>query len=275
MFIEIEKYSKLLDKYSKIRISSWCRKISLNTNNQEWKKNRNLHAICLLDMLINNRIEEPYSRLPPDGPLPILSKTLIKSKLSPKFWKQSKNIYDNNSFIPEEESQVNNTDKLINNIMEDNKRLTNVNTKNTKTKKNKANSNLKNKRAKTPSIKNNNYKNNNNQIIYNNNINNNYIKKYNIMKDNDNGNDIKNKYYNNINNEKNNYYINNNFANDENIYNNSNELDMLKEKVLKLEEELNKKEMIIEMQREERVKLTQKVDELENIFTSLISMNKF
>ena len=60
-----------------------------------------------------------------------------------------------------------------------------------------------------------------------------------------------------------------------NIYNNSNELDILKEKVLKLEEELNKKEMIIEMQREERVKLTQKVDELENIFTSLISMNKF
>ena len=43
-------------------------------------------------MLMNNRIEEPYNKLPKEGPLPILSKTLIKSKLTQKFWENAKNI---------------------------------------------------------------------------------------------------------------------------------------------------------------------------------------
>jgi len=76
--------SKIIICYSKIRIDSWCRKISLTTNNQEWKKNRNLHAICLLDMILNNRFEEPYNKFPGDGPIPLLSKPIVKSKLSKK-----------------------------------------------------------------------------------------------------------------------------------------------------------------------------------------------
>lgn len=36
-------------------------------------------------MIINNNFEEPYNKFPPEGSVPILSKTLIKSKLSSKF----------------------------------------------------------------------------------------------------------------------------------------------------------------------------------------------
>ena len=54
-------------------------------NNKEWKKNRNLHAILLLDMMLNNNIDTPYNKFPPEGPVPIISKSIVKSKLSNKF----------------------------------------------------------------------------------------------------------------------------------------------------------------------------------------------
>jgi hypothetical protein len=207
-------------------------------------------------MLINNRIEEPYNRLPPDGPLPIISKTLAKSKLTPKFWKLTQNLYDNNSIGPQEQK----IDHLIKN------KLVNISSNVPKTKDSKIISNLKKNRAKTPAIKNSKIKN----------INNPKIKKHKSFKKSDNtrnnnNNDIKMKNFNNI--KSSNNCISKSLGNlDYKNYNNK-EIDMLKKTILKLEEELNKKEMIIEMQREERVKLTQKVDELERIVTSLININ--
>ena len=41
------------DKHKKIRIESWCKKFCVITTNKEWKKNRNLNAIYLLNMMIN------------------------------------------------------------------------------------------------------------------------------------------------------------------------------------------------------------------------------
>ena len=78
----------------RLKIESWCKKFCQITSNLEWKKNRNLHAISLLDMILNNRYEEPYNKFADDGPLCSLSKTYIKSKLSKKFLKATKNIYD-------------------------------------------------------------------------------------------------------------------------------------------------------------------------------------
>ena len=40
-----------------------------------------------MDMILNRRFEEPYSKFAPEGAIPILSKTIVKSRLSPKFWK--------------------------------------------------------------------------------------------------------------------------------------------------------------------------------------------
>lgn len=53
------------------------------TNNIDWKKNRNLHAILILDMVLNNKIEEPYNKYPTTE-LPLLSKIFVKIKLTDK-----------------------------------------------------------------------------------------------------------------------------------------------------------------------------------------------
>ena len=119
-----------MNKANRIRIINWCKKFTQVANNIEWRKNRNLHAIYLLDMLINKRLEEPYSKMPDDGPLPILSKTVIKSKLSSKFWEKTKYIYepnekDNNNLQNEKNFKRPNTSvrknkKISNNISLDN-----------------------------------------------------------------------------------------------------------------------------------------------------------
>ena len=126
---EIENYTfaYAYDKSVRIRINNWCKKISQVSNNIEWKKNRNLHAINLLNMLINRRIEEPYNKNPNDGPLQILSKTLVKSKLSKKFWESVRHIYnsilinnDNNEKRTKYKSPTNNKKCIKNNNLKGN-----------------------------------------------------------------------------------------------------------------------------------------------------------
>ena len=126
---EIENYTfaYAYDKSVRIRINNWCKKISQVSNNIEWKKNRNLHAINLLNMLINRRIEEPYNKNPNDGPLQILSKTLVKSKLSKKFWESVRHIYnsilinnDNNEKRTNYKSPTNNKKSKKNNNLKGN-----------------------------------------------------------------------------------------------------------------------------------------------------------
>ena len=74
------------------------KKFCVPTENLEWKKNRNLHSILLLDMIVNNRLEEPFDKFPKeDEQLPLLSKYLVKSILSEKF-------YDNFFFTYQKEN---------------------------------------------------------------------------------------------------------------------------------------------------------------------------
>ena len=84
------------------------------TNNIEWKKNRNLHAICILDSVLNNNFESPYNKFPSEGSIPIINKTLVKSKLSKKFFINSNEIMQrkremeetgNNQPIPENNNE--------------------------------------------------------------------------------------------------------------------------------------------------------------------------
>ena len=90
---EIEKRAKALNKYDKIRIKRWCVKLKEIDINDQWKKNRNLHAICLLDNLLNSQFEEPYSKFPPERELSTLNKTNVKAKLSKKFIENVQEIY--------------------------------------------------------------------------------------------------------------------------------------------------------------------------------------
>jgi hypothetical protein len=85
LILEIEKRYELLAKHVRLRIESWIRKLCIVTNNKEWKKNRNLHAILMLDMILNNKLEPPYTKFADETKsLPLLNKTNIKAILSNK-----------------------------------------------------------------------------------------------------------------------------------------------------------------------------------------------
>ena len=101
LLLEIEKQTQKLKKHDQLRVKAWCKKLCQVTNNTEWKKNRNLHAICLLDNVLNEHFESPYNKFPPEGTVPMINKTLVKAKLSQKFLKstittQNPNIQQSN-----------------------------------------------------------------------------------------------------------------------------------------------------------------------------------
>lgn len=88
LLVEIEKQTVKLNRHDQLRVKSWCKKLCQITNNVEWKKNRNLHAICILDNIINERFEDPYNKFAPESPVPIINKTVVKAKLSQKFFEK-------------------------------------------------------------------------------------------------------------------------------------------------------------------------------------------
>ena len=114
LMMEVEKKTEQLNRHDQLRIKSWCKKLCQITNNIEWKKNRNLHAILLLDNILNERFEEPYNKFAPEGAIPIINKTLVKAKLSQKFLKNTDNIFkpkvenENKDFINIQHDYLNN-----------------------------------------------------------------------------------------------------------------------------------------------------------------------
>lgn len=193
-------------------------------------------------MLINNRLEEPYDKMPKEGPLPILSKSIIKSKLTKNFWTITQYIYNSNlsskkkisiekkvekpniKIIKNKNNNYNNSITPIKNNINNNLKI-NINNNAIK------NSKLKTKRVTTPKIKNNNF--------------------------------INKEFY--LNNQKNENNINNECKND---------LEMLRETAIKLEEELNNNETIIKQQKEENRLLEEKISKLTIMLKSIIPMDK-
>ena len=140
LMITIEKRSEVLNKYDKLRIKNWCKKLCQVTNNIEWKKNRNLHAICILDSILNEHFEEPYNKFPPEGSVPILNKALVKSKLSKKFFEETMRMQneeqienqsneENQSYNFKESNNNNNNVNMGGMIMGNNNMHTNVSNK--------------------------------------------------------------------------------------------------------------------------------------------------
>jgi hypothetical protein len=225
-----------MNKANRIRIINWCKKFTQVANNIEWRKNRNLHAIYLLDMLINKRLEEPYSKMPDDGPLPILSKTVIKSKLSSKFWEKTKYIYepnekDNNNLQNEKNFKRPNTSVRKNKKISNNISLDNSN--------NGRRQKLDKKKAKTPIMK------NNIRYFDENKINN--IEKYHFNDDD---------FLENVNSKYN------------------KELEILRETAIKLEEKLDENQKIIERQEKEKIQLKNEINKLTELLKSIISNDK-
>jgi len=86
LMLEIEKRYQAphcaFQKYEKIRIEQWviimaysfqCKKLCMVTQNLQWKKNRNLYGMLLLDQIINKKLGKPFIKMPPDESLPVLS----------------------------------------------------------------------------------------------------------------------------------------------------------------------------------------------------------
>ena len=135
LMITIEKKSEKLKKHDKLRIKNWCKKLCQVTNNIEWKKNRNLHAICILDSILNEHFEEPYNKFPPEGSVPILNKALVKSKLSKKFFEETIKMQNENNQeqqINEEDDKLNYNNNNINNNINNKKKFNTQNKKNIK-----------------------------------------------------------------------------------------------------------------------------------------------
>ena len=145
LMLAIEQKSDILNKYDKLRIKNWCKKLCQVTNNVEWKKNRNLHAICILDSILNEHFEEPYNKFPPEGSVPILNKALVKSKLSKKFFEeafkmqneeQQQGQIDNNENISNQKFENNKSNNIQNqnfyNFNNANKNINNINNNNNK-----------------------------------------------------------------------------------------------------------------------------------------------
>ena len=83
------------------------------------EKNRNLHAICILDSVLNEHFEYPYNKFPPEGSVPILNKALVKSQLSKKFFIEASKIQN------EEQNESNNNNDNTSNLNNDIKNVIN------------------------------------------------------------------------------------------------------------------------------------------------------
>lgn len=86
--VEIDKRYQLdvkLQRHEKIRIEQWSRKLCQVTKNTQWKRNRNLYAMWLLDMILNKKLEKPFTKVPDQSnELEMLQVTEVRAKLTTK-----------------------------------------------------------------------------------------------------------------------------------------------------------------------------------------------
>ena len=190
--------------------------------------------------------------MPPEGPLPILSKTLIQSKLTKKFFEKVK--YINNLNL--NSNEISNNNISVKKKVDDETNVDVVNNKDKKLIKNKShkkvniNSNdkkdfkLKNKRVNTPTMKYSNWR-----YMENNKKNDNY------------------KYNNNFDKSNNVNYISDND-------NNNNDIQYLRKTAIQLQDELFKNEKIIEQQKKDNIQLKNKIKKLTEMLKSILSNDK-
>ena len=87
--------------YKILKINSWAKKLCIPTINIEFKKNRNLYAIKLLDNVCNGKLEEPFTKFAKDKEIKLLDPILVKTQLTKKFLnyikqlEENENIYNN------------------------------------------------------------------------------------------------------------------------------------------------------------------------------------
>lgn len=95
---EIESNYVSFPKANRIRIEKWVEKlVTSSDSNPKWRRHRDLYARLLLSMVISKRLDDPFTQLPPDGPLqsfPMEKIYKCKDLLGPResmFWRQMYN----------------------------------------------------------------------------------------------------------------------------------------------------------------------------------------
>lgn len=74
---QVERCYDFMTRHDKVKVEHWTKKLCQVTSNVQWKQNRNLYGMLLLDMLLAGSLTEPFNKMPADGPLPILNKQLL------------------------------------------------------------------------------------------------------------------------------------------------------------------------------------------------------
>ncbi|KAL0038714.1 hypothetical protein WJX79_004605 [Trebouxia sp. C0005] len=82
--VAIEQHSGLLKREAAVRLKVWLAKLSEQTNNPVWKKNRNAYSKLLLNQLKQGCLEKPFNAAPPAGPLQTLPASLTYSFSLPR-----------------------------------------------------------------------------------------------------------------------------------------------------------------------------------------------
>mmetsp|Transcript_7848 Transcript_7848/g.15071 ORF Transcript_7848/g.15071 Transcript_7848/m.15071 type:complete len:249 (-) Transcript_7848:725-1471(-) len=76
---EVSSHASTLNKLEKVRVNLWTKKLCQATLNCVWKRNRNAYSKLLRDMLGEGKLKAPFDRLPPQGDLPQLLTSSVKT----------------------------------------------------------------------------------------------------------------------------------------------------------------------------------------------------
>ena len=145
LMLEVQNLLSNFTKSDKLRINSWAKKLCIPTMNIEFKKNRNLYAIKLLNNVFNGKFEEPFTKFAKDKELKLLDPILVKTQLTKQFLnyiknlEEDENIYNNpyidNNQLFNNKEKLRNKKSVKNNLLKSNDN-TNKSKKNAKSKKN-------------------------------------------------------------------------------------------------------------------------------------------
>lgn len=75
--LQIQKYSCVFDKNKRSKVDQWIKKLGQNSSNLDFKQDRNLYSMLLLDSILSCQLMDPFDKSPPEGPLPSLNRNLV------------------------------------------------------------------------------------------------------------------------------------------------------------------------------------------------------
>ena len=99
LMLDIQNLIENYSKSDKLKINSWAKILCVPTINIEFKKNRNLYAIKLLDNVINGKLEEPFDKFAKDNELKKINPILVKTELTQLFLKYIKKYDSYENYI--------------------------------------------------------------------------------------------------------------------------------------------------------------------------------